>query len=120
MQEIMDPSIPYSRGYASESNDDGPDEEVDEEGFTTKEAEAFEKVLQRDHGITLFKDLSLTDEALVNGGKNIFLGLSPTSHRNLEHGKNDISRGTKFGTFLELKTWLDDYSVTHYHPHEVV
>ncbi|KAE8812178.1 hypothetical protein D1007_10782 [Hordeum vulgare] len=44
LQETMDHSIPYSRGYASESDDDGPDEEVDEEGFTAKEAEAFTKV----------------------------------------------------------------------------
>ena len=40
-QETMDPSIPYSHGYASESDDEGPDEEVDEEGFTVKEAEAY-------------------------------------------------------------------------------
>ncbi|KAE8806964.1 hypothetical protein D1007_16830 [Hordeum vulgare] len=44
LQETMDHSIPYSRGYASESGDEGPDEEVDEEGFTAKEAEACTKV----------------------------------------------------------------------------
>ncbi|KAE8812601.1 hypothetical protein D1007_10297 [Hordeum vulgare] len=43
LQETMDHSIPYSRGYASESDDEGPDEEVDEEEFTSKEAEAFTK-----------------------------------------------------------------------------
>ncbi|KAE8813184.1 hypothetical protein D1007_09691 [Hordeum vulgare] len=43
----MDHSIPYSRGYASESDDEGPDEEVDEKGFTAKEAEAFTKVSWR-------------------------------------------------------------------------
>ncbi|KAE8767872.1 hypothetical protein D1007_60707 [Hordeum vulgare] len=43
LQETMDHSIPYSRGYASECDDEGPDEEVDEEGFTAKEAEAFTK-----------------------------------------------------------------------------
>ncbi|KAE8789744.1 hypothetical protein D1007_36049 [Hordeum vulgare] len=47
MQETMDHYIPYSRGYASESDDKGPDEEVDEEGFTAKEAEAFTKVWRR-------------------------------------------------------------------------
>ncbi|KAE8809295.1 hypothetical protein D1007_14078 [Hordeum vulgare] len=46
LQETMDHSIPYSRGYASESDDEGPDEVVDEEGFTTKEAEAFTKYSQ--------------------------------------------------------------------------
>ncbi|KAE8811560.1 hypothetical protein D1007_11619 [Hordeum vulgare] len=44
LQETMDHSIPYSRGYASESDDEGPDEEVDEEGFTAKEDEAFTKL----------------------------------------------------------------------------
>ncbi|KAE8811876.1 hypothetical protein D1007_11088 [Hordeum vulgare] len=44
LQETMDHSIPYSRGYASESDDEGLDEEVDEEGFTAKEAEAFRKI----------------------------------------------------------------------------
>jgi hypothetical protein len=37
--------IPHSRCYASDSDDDGPDEEVDEEGFTTNEAKVHEKVL---------------------------------------------------------------------------
>ncbi|KAF7029367.1 LOW QUALITY PROTEIN: hypothetical protein CFC21_041131 [Triticum aestivum] len=77
----MDPSIPYSCCYASESDNDGPDEEVDEEGFTTKEAQAFKKVLWHDHRIPLFKDLSLADEAVVDGGKGIFLEVRPTSHR---------------------------------------
>ncbi|KAE8773659.1 hypothetical protein D1007_54062 [Hordeum vulgare] len=54
-QETMNNSILYSRGYASESGDDGPDEEVDEEGFMTKEAEAFKKVLRRDHRPPLFE-----------------------------------------------------------------
>ncbi|KAE8772496.1 hypothetical protein D1007_55538 [Hordeum vulgare] len=54
LQETMDHSIPYSRGYASESDDEGLDEEVDEEGFTAKEAEAFTKCVLglsvQDHG----------------------------------------------------------------------
>jgi hypothetical protein len=119
LQETMDHSIPYSRAYASESDDDGPDEEVDEEGFTAKEAEAFKKVLGRDHRTSLFEDLSLADEAVVDGGEGILLGVRPCSHRD-KHGKNCILPGSKFETFLELKMWLDDYSVTHYRPHKVV
>ncbi|KAE8772120.1 hypothetical protein D1007_55925 [Hordeum vulgare] len=71
LQEIMDHSIPYSRGYASESDDEGPDEEVDEEGFRTKEVEAFTKVLKRDHWTPFFEDLSLADEAVVDGGEGV-------------------------------------------------
>ncbi|KAE8808707.1 hypothetical protein D1007_14788 [Hordeum vulgare] len=119
LQETMDHSIPYSRGYASESDDEGPDEEVDEEGFTTKEAEAFTKVLKRDHQTPLFEDLSLVDEAVVDGGEGILFGVRPPSHRD-KHGKNIILPGSKFQTFLVLKMWLDEYSVTHYRPHKVV
>ena len=114
LQETMDHSIPYSRGYASESDDEGPDE-----GFTAKEAEAFTKVLKRDHRTPLFEDLSLADEAVVDGGEGILFGVRPPSHRDT-HGKNIILPGSKFETFFELKMWLDEYSVTHYRPHKVV
>ena len=40
--------IPYSRGYAYDSDGDGPDEEVDEDGFTANEVAAFEKVVGRE------------------------------------------------------------------------
>ncbi|KAE8804005.1 hypothetical protein D1007_19965 [Hordeum vulgare] len=117
--ETMDHSIPYSRGYASESDDQGPDEEVDEEGFTAKEAEAFTKVLKRDHRTPLFEDLSLADEAVVNEGEGMLFGVRPPSHRD-KHGKNIILPGSKFQTFLKLMMWSDEYSVTHYRPHKVV
>ncbi|KAE8815283.1 hypothetical protein D1007_07419 [Hordeum vulgare] len=119
LQETMDHSIPYSCGYASESDDEGPDEEVDEEGFTAKETEAFTKVLKRDHRTPLFEDLSLADEAVVDGGEGILFGVRPPSHRDT-HGKNIILPGSKFETFFELKMWLYEYSVTHYRPHKVV
>ena len=120
LQETMDHSIPFSRAYASDSDDDGPDEQVDAEGFTVKEAEAFEKVFGRDHRTTLFKDVSLADEAVVDGGQCVPLGVRPSSHRDLVDDKNWIATGSKFDTLLELKMWLDNYSVTHYRPHKVV
>ncbi|KAE8797973.1 hypothetical protein D1007_26879 [Hordeum vulgare] len=95
LQETMDHSIPYSRGYASESDDEGPDEEVDEEGFTAMDAEAFTKVLKRDHRTPLFEDLSLADEAVVDEGEGILFGVRPPSHRGT-HGKNIILPGSKF------------------------
>ncbi|KAE8821054.1 hypothetical protein D1007_00896 [Hordeum vulgare] len=109
LQETMDHSIPYSSGYASEFDDEGPDEEVDEEGFTAKEAEAFMKVLKRDHRTPLFEDLSLADEAMVYGGEGILFGVRPPSHRD-KHGKNIILPGSKFQTFLELKMWYGGFS----------
>ncbi|KAF7064733.1 hypothetical protein CFC21_070987 [Triticum aestivum] len=97
----MDQSIPFSRAYASDSDDDGPDEEIDEEGFTPKEAQAFKKVFGRGHKTPLFRDLSLVDEATVDGGKCISLGCRPSSHRDLEDGKNGIYLGCEFQSFLD-------------------
>ena len=65
-----------------------------------KEAEAFEKVFSRDHKTPLFKDVSLADEAVVDGGKSISLGVRPSSHRDLGDNKNRIAKGCKFETFL--------------------
>ena len=52
----MDHDIPYMRCYASDSDEDGPEEEVDEDGFTAREAEVFKKVVGRDHRKSLFHD----------------------------------------------------------------
>ncbi|KAF7088356.1 LOW QUALITY PROTEIN: hypothetical protein CFC21_091477 [Triticum aestivum] len=88
----MDHSIPYSLGYASDSDDEGPDEQ-DEEGFTVKEAEAFEKVFGRDHRTTLFKDVILADEAVVDGGQGISLGVRPSSHHDLKTTRTGLLKG---------------------------
>ncbi|KAF7005582.1 hypothetical protein CFC21_020697 [Triticum aestivum] len=92
----MDPSIPYSRGYASELDDEGPGEEVDEEGFTVKEAEAFKKAFRRDHRTPLFKDASLVGEVVVDGGKGIFLGVWPISHRTWSTARTGFFPGLSF------------------------
>jgi hypothetical protein len=104
-QENMNRDLPYSRCYASDSDDDGPDEEIDEEGFTTNEAEAHDKVLGRGHRVPLFRDLSLADEATVDGGKGVVLGRRPISHRDDNHEMNEIASRLKFSTLLELKHW---------------
>jgi hypothetical protein len=103
-QKNMDHDIPYSRCYASYSDDDGPDEEVDEEGFTANEAEAHEKVLGRNHRIPLLRNLSLADEATVDGGEGIVLGLRPTSYRDGNHENNGISKGLVFKTLWNLNS----------------
>jgi len=47
-QDGIDRDTFYRRCYASDSEDEGP-EEVDEDGFTAREAQAFLKVVGRDH-----------------------------------------------------------------------
>jgi hypothetical protein len=53
-QEDMDHDIPYNICYASEPEDKSPEEELDEEGFTAKEADIFKNVVGWDHLIPLF------------------------------------------------------------------
>ena len=94
-QEDMDPDIPYSRCYASDSDDDGPDEEIDEDGLTAKEAERaeiFKNVTGHDLGIPLFRDVSLADEAVVDGGTSFVLGARPMSYWDMEDKTNEIGR----------------------------
>jgi hypothetical protein len=43
VQEYMDHSIFYSQCYASDSNGDGPVEQIDEEGFKAKEAKKIQE-----------------------------------------------------------------------------
>ncbi|KAK1608864.1 hypothetical protein QYE76_032537 [Lolium multiflorum] len=122
-QEEMDHSIPYSRCYASDSDDDGPEEEVDEDGLTAKEAERaeiFKKVTGRDIRIPLFRDVSLADGAVVDGGKSLLLGARPLSKRDVNGTTAMISKGLTFDTFLELKIWLKEFSIKHHRPYIVV
>ncbi|KAK1678632.1 hypothetical protein QYE76_039480 [Lolium multiflorum] len=122
-QEEMDHSIPYSRCYASDSDDDGPEEEVDEDGLTAKEAERaeiFKKVTGRDIRVPLFRDVSLADGAVVDGGKSFLLGARPISKRDVDATTAMISKGLTFDTFLELKIWLKEFSIKHHRPYIVV
>ncbi|KAK1687030.1 hypothetical protein QYE76_047878 [Lolium multiflorum] len=122
-QEEMDHSIPYFRCYASDSDDDGPEEEVDEDGLTAKEAERakiFKKVTGWDIRVPLFRDVSLADGAVVDGGKSLLLGARPISKRDVDGRTAMISKGLTFDTFLELKIWLKEFSIKHHRPYLVV
>jgi hypothetical protein len=103
----MDHSIPYSRCYASDSDDDGPDEDLDEDGLTVKEAkraDIFKKVTGRDIRIPLFRDVSIADGAVVDGSKSLLLGARPISKRYVDRRMNVIAKGLTFDTFWEFVT----------------
>ena len=84
-EEDMDHDLPYFRSHASDSEDDGPDEEVDEDGLTAIEAEAHKKVVG--HRPSLFRDLSLVDKAKVDGGISALLGPRPSSKMDMKPKK---------------------------------
>ncbi|KAE8796451.1 hypothetical protein D1007_28584 [Hordeum vulgare] len=63
----MDPDIVYQRACVDESNDEGPVNELDEDGFTEKEADWYTKITGTDHKVPLFCDVSLADKAIFDG-----------------------------------------------------
>ena len=110
----------YNQSYASDSDDDDPEEDVDEEGFTAKEAEVFKKVLGRDHRTSLFCDLSLADGAVVDRGTSIVLGARPSSLWDKKANKYGIREGVKFEALLEFQIWIKEFAVKYFRPYKVV
>ncbi|KAE8794619.1 hypothetical protein D1007_30660 [Hordeum vulgare] len=64
----MDPHIVYQHACVDELDDEGLVNELDEDGFTEKEAEWYTKITGRDHKVPLFCDVSLAHKAIVDGG----------------------------------------------------
>ncbi|KAE8819832.1 hypothetical protein D1007_02204 [Hordeum vulgare] len=116
----MDPDIVYQRACVDESDDEGPENELDEDGFTEKEAEWYTKITGRDHKVPLFCDVSLADKALVDGGmsKTIEARMFPSSTPNAI-STSYLKKGLMFEDILELKMWLCEYAVKHYRPFRV-
>ncbi|KAE8795968.1 hypothetical protein D1007_29001 [Hordeum vulgare] len=94
----MDPDIIYQRACVDDSHGEGPMNELDEDGFTEKEAEWYAKITSRDHKVPLFCDVSLTDKAIVDDGmsKTIEARQFPSSTPN----EILMSYLRKDGTFL--------------------
>jgi hypothetical protein len=107
------------RAYTCDSEDDGPDEEIDEDGLTAKEAEAFKKVIGQDHGTSLFHDLSLAHKEIVDGGTSKILAPRLSSKRENSPTANVISEGAMFKNLVELQMWLKDYAVKYHLPFKV-
>jgi len=119
LEEEMDHNIPYSRAFTMDSDDEGPEEEIDEDGLTAKEARAFLKAVGRDHRASLFSDLSLAGKAVVDGGTSKVLGPRTYSKKETELNKHGVGKATIFTSFAHLKAWLSDFSLKHHRPFRV-
>ncbi|KAE8804430.1 hypothetical protein D1007_19464 [Hordeum vulgare] len=87
-----------------ESNDEGPVNELDEDGFTEKEVEWYTKITGRDHKVSLFCDVSLADKAIVNDGmsKTIEARMFPSSTPDAI-STSYLKKGLMFEHMLEFK-----------------
>ncbi|XP_020180109.1 uncharacterized protein [Aegilops tauschii subsp. strangulata] len=118
----MDRTLPYNRMCGYNSDDEGPEEELDEDGLTAQENEIYKKVTGKERGPPLFRDVSLADNAVVDGG--LRFGLSePTpcpkfSDPRLENEDENahLKKGIKFGSLVEFKIWLCDYAIRNHRP----
>ncbi|KAE8782065.1 hypothetical protein D1007_44581 [Hordeum vulgare] len=117
----MDPDIVYQRACVDESDDEGPVNELDEDGFTEKEAECYTKITRRDHKVPLFCDVSLADKAIIDGGmsKTIEARVFPSSTPDAI-STSYLKKGLMFEHMLEFKMCLCEYVVKHYMPFIVV
>ncbi|KAE8790030.1 hypothetical protein D1007_35710 [Hordeum vulgare] len=113
----MDPDIVYQRACVDESDDEGPVNDLDEDGFIEKEAEWYTKITGRDHKVPLFCDVSLVDEAIVDGGmsKTIEARMFPSGTPDAI-STSYLKKGLMFEHMLEFKMWLCEYAVKHYKP----
>ena len=106
---------------SDDSNDEGPVNELDEDGLTEKEAEWYTQITGRDHKIPLFCDVSLADKAIVDGGmsKTIEARQFPSSTPDAI-SMSYVRKGLMFEHMLEFRMWLCEYAVKHHRPFIVV
>ena len=119
-QQDMDRNLPYSRMCRYKSNDEGPPEELDEDGFTPQENQIYKKVNGKERGPSLFRDLSLADKAVVDGGMRLGL-IEPSPCPRMgdprppgEDENAHLKKGIKFGCLQEFKIWLSDYAIRNH------
>lgn len=117
-QDDMDRDMFYKRSYAVDSEDEGA-EDLDEDGFTEREAQTFLKLVGRSHRIPFFCDLTLADKAIVDGGKTKDLEATPSTTQDDDANKSRIKEGLKFPNFVEMQMWLCEYAVKHHRPFKV-
>ena len=88
---------------------------MDEDGFTPQENQIYKKVNGKERGPSLFRDLSLADKAVVDGGMRLGL-IEPSPCPRMgdprppgEDENAHLKKGIKFGCLQEFKIWLSDY-----------
>jgi hypothetical protein len=91
-----------SQSHALDSKDEGPDEDVDEDGPTTKQDEAHNKAVDQGHRPSLFLDLSLVDKAIVDGGISRVLEPRLSSKKGWKTEELWVNRRVKFQRLLEF------------------
>ena len=120
----MDREIPYGRAYAYDSDDEGPEEELDVDGFTERENRIHTEVTGLEIRTPLFRDLRLAHKAVVDGGMSKVIEPrpcpEPSEPRDEDEDENAyLKKGLKFVSLQAFKVWLSDYAIRNHRPYLV-
>ncbi|KAE8814908.1 Protease 2 [Hordeum vulgare] len=121
-QKDMDRELPFRRLYGYDSDDEGPREELDEDGFTKEENQIHFELTGLEKRTHVFRDLSLPHKVVVDGGmRNTTIEPTPCPNpgepRDEDEDENAyLKKGVKFLTLDDMKVWLSDYAIRNHMP----
>ncbi|KAE8788066.1 hypothetical protein D1007_37910 [Hordeum vulgare] len=121
-QKEMDRKLPFRRLYGYDSDDEGLQEELDEDGFTKEENQIHFELTGLEKRTHLFRDLSLAHKAVVDGGMRKTT-IEPTPFPNPGEPRDEnedenayLKKGLKFPSLPSMKVWLSDYAIRNHRP----
>ncbi|KAE8766242.1 hypothetical protein D1007_62726 [Hordeum vulgare] len=103
-------------------DNEGPQEELDEDGFTKEENQIHFELTSLEKRTHVFRDPNLTHKAIVDGGmRNTTIDPTPCPDpgepRDDDEDENAyLKKGVKFLTLDDMKVWLSHYAIRNHRP----
>lgn len=124
-QKDMDRELPYLRQHGYGSDDEGPEEELDEDGFTKEENQIHFELTGLEKELTCFEISALPIKPWLMVGMRL-TGIEPTPCPNPGEPREEnedenayLKKGVKFISLAGLKVWLSDYAIRNHRPYYV-
>ncbi|KAE8814994.1 Protease 2 [Hordeum vulgare] len=121
-QKEVDRELPFRHLYGHDSNDEGPEEELEEDGFTKEENQIHFELTGLEKRTHLLRDLSLAHKAIVDDGmRNTAIEPTPCPDprepRDEQEDENAyLKKGVKFPTLAAMKLMLYDSAIWNHMP----
>lgn len=118
----MDRELPFRRLYGYDSDDEGPQEELDEDGFMKEENQIHFELTVLEKRTHFFRYLSLAHKVVVDGGmRNTAIEPTPCPDPGEPRDENEdenayLKKGLKFPSLPAMKVWLSDYAIRNHKP----
>ncbi|KAE8767281.1 hypothetical protein D1007_61387 [Hordeum vulgare] len=115
-------SLPPTNQENEDSNDEGPREELDEDGSAKEENQIRFELTGLEKRTCVLRDLSLAHKAVVDSGMRN-TAIEPTPCPDLSEPRDEdedenayLKKGVKFLTLDDMKVWLSDYAIRNHMP----